>query len=316
MPDHSGSRLCQFDPYLSYLESVRGLSAASVRAYRGDLTAFDEWLAAEQLTDEEVDPSVVRRYVAHLSRRNAARSSINRTLSALKGYFRFLVRTGVRSGSPVENVRGLKKRQKLPGFLFEEEMKEVLEIQGGDFTALRDRLIFELLYSTGCRISELVLINLDDVDFKGSRILVHGKGRKDRYVFLGRAALECLKDYLPSRRSRLDRIGSRDEKALLLNANGRRITQRGVAGIIQKRIAETGITKRVSPHTFRHSFASHILDRGADIRIVQELLGHSSLSTTQVYTHLGLGQLKRIYQAAHPHATVGADADMQGESDG
>jgi len=314
MADRGIGALAGLESYLSYLRSVRNLSAASVRAYRGDLLAFSGWLEAEQLDERQVDPALVRRYVAHLSRRNAATSTINRTLSSLKGYFRFLVRTGSRSGSPLEGVRGLKKHQKLPGFLFEDEMKEVLDLSGGDFTALRDRLILELLYSTGCRVSELVMINLDDIDFKGSRILVHGKGRKDRYVFLGRTASECLRNYLPSRRARLDRSGNRDEKALTVNANGHRITQRGVAGIIQKRIVETGIAKKVSPHTFRHSFATHILDRGADIRIVQELLGHSSLSTTQVYTHLGLGQLKRIYDAAHPHATVGADV-TEGESD-
>jgi site-specific recombinase XerD len=123
-----------------------------------------------------------------------------------------------------------------------------------------------------------------------------------------------LRNYLPVRTARLRRAGLKDEKALVLNANGQRITQRGVAGIIQKRIVEKGIAKKVSPHTFRHSFATHILDRGADIRIVQELLGHSSLSTTQVYTHLGLGQLKQIYDAAHPHATVDADANSEGET--
>jgi site-specific recombinase XerD len=159
-----------------------------------------------------------------------------------------------------------------------------------------------LLYSTGCRISELVTINLDEIDFKRGRILVHGKGRKDRMVFVGAEARRVLADYLPSRAARLARLGHRDEKALVINANARRITQRGVAGIIQKRVLERGIAKKVSPHTFRHSFATHILDHGADIRVVQELLGHSSLSTTQVYTHLGLGALKRIYEQAHPHA--------------
>ncbi|MFW5684246.1 MAG: tyrosine-type recombinase/integrase, partial [Spirochaetota bacterium] len=203
---------------------------------------------------------------------------------------------------PLEGVRGLRKQRHLPTFLFEAEMGRLLTLEGDDFTTLRDRLILELLYSTGCRISELVMINLDDIDFKRGRILVHGKGRKDRIVFLGKTAREVLADYLPYRSERLARLGRRDEKALVMNANGQRITQRGVAGIIQKRVLEKGIAKRVSPHTFRHSFATHILDHGADIRVVQELLGHSSLSTTQVYTHLGLGALKRIYEQAHPHA--------------
>ncbi|MEE8440772.1 MAG: tyrosine-type recombinase/integrase [Spirochaetia bacterium] len=299
--------------YLAYLESVRQLSPASVRAYRGDLTAFADWLAQADMNEDDVDPALARRYIAHLSRRNAAPTTINRMLSSLKGYFRFLVRTGTRSGSPLDGVRGLRKQRRLPSFLFEDEVITLLHVDGADFTSLRDRLILELLYSTGCRISEFVMINLDDVDFTGARILVHGKGKKDRFVFLGRPAVEALRAFLPVRTARLHRLGLRDEKAVVLNSNGRRITQRGVAGIIQKRIVEKGIAKKVSPHTFRHSFATHILDRGADIRIVQELLGHSSLSTTQVYTHLGLGRLKQIYNAAHPHASAGADVDSGGD---
>ena len=290
------------DAYLDYLGSVRNLSDASIRAYRGDLAAFAQWLGDVGLRETDVDPAVARRYIAHLSRQNAAVSTVNRTLSSLKGYFRFLVRTERVTGSPIEGVRGLRRQTHLPGFLFEDEMSELLTLEGNDFTTVRDRLILELLYSTGCRIGELVTINLDDIDYKRGRILVHGKGRKDRLVFLGKTAAEALRDYLPYRAERLARMGNREEKALVTNANGRRITQRGVAGIIQKRVMEKGIAKKVSPHTFRHSFATHILDHGADIRVVQELLGHSSLSTTQVYTHLGLGALKRIYEQAHPHA--------------
>jgi integrase/recombinase XerC/integrase/recombinase XerD len=307
--------LSHMTEYLDYLAQVRKLSPASIRAYRGDLASFDEWLGAQSLSEDDVDPSVARRYIAHLSRRNAAESTVNRVLSSIKGYYRYLVRVGARTSSPVDGVRGLRMRRQLPGFLFEEELDQLLAIDGSDFTSLRDRLILEMLYSTGCRISELVTINLDDIDFSGGRILVHGKGRKDRFVFAGKSARMALTDYLPLRTARLRRTGNRDEKALVINANGRRITQRGVAGIIQKRIIEKGIAKRVSPHTFRHSFATHILDRGADIRIVQELLGHSSLSTTQVYTHLGLGQLKQIYNAAHPHATVDSHPRRKGDSD-
>ena len=305
--------LSRVSEYLDYLDKVRNLSPASVRAYRGDLSCFDEWLATANLTEINVDPALTRRYIAHLSRQNAAPSTINRVLSSLKGYFRFLVRTGVAEGSPLDAVRGLRKQRQLPSFLFEEELESLLQIDGADFTSVRDRLILELLYSTGCRISELVTINLDDVVFARGKILVHGKGRKDRFVFMGVPAREALSNYLPQRSARLRRAGLHNEKALVVNANGGRITQRGIAGIIQKRIVEKGIIKRVSPHTFRHSFATHILDRGADIRVVQELLGHSSLSTTQVYTHLGLGQLKRIYDAAHPHASVDSEQLNKGE---
>ena len=300
--------LSHVDAYLDYLRSVRNLSEASIRAYGSDLLAFEGWLSGAGLSENEVDAAVARRYVAHLSRQNAAVSTVNRVLSSLKGYYRFLVRTERASGSPLEGVRGLRREQRLPGFLFEDEMSDLLQLEGSDFTTLRDRLILELLYSTGCRISELVTVNLDDIDFKRGRVLVHGKGRKDRLVFLGSTATRVLRDYLPYRAERLARMGRRNEKALVINANGGRITQRGVAGIIQKRVMEKGIAKKVSPHTFRHSFATHILDHGADIRVVQELLGHSSLSTTQVYTHLGLGALKRIYEQAHPHAGRSGEA--------
>ena len=300
--------------YLGYLQSVRNLSEASIRAYRGDLLAFAEWLARGTLDENQVDAALVRRYIAHLSRQNAAVSTVNRVLSSLKGYFRFLVRTERATSSPLEGVRGIRKQTHLPSFLFEDEVAELLKLDGDGFTELRDRLILELLYSTGCRISELVTVNLDDIDFKRSRILVHGKGRKDRYVFVGAPAKRVLGDYLAYRRERLARKGERNEKALVINANGQRITQRGVAGIIQKRVIEKGIAKKVSPHTFRHSFATHILDHGADIRVVQELLGHATLSTTQVYTHLGLGALKRIYEQAHPHAGRSGDA-AKGVSD-
>lgn len=314
MSDHG--TLTYAADYLDYLRSVRNLSDASVRAYRGDLVAFDQWLAEQELGEDQIDASVARRYVAHLSRQNAAVSTVNRTLSSLKGYFRFLVLTERVAASPLEGVRGLRKQSRLPGFLFEDEMVELLSLEGCDFTTLRDRLILELLYSTGCRISELVTVNLDDIDFKRGRILVHGKGRKDRLVFLGAAAKRVLTDYLPVRSERLVRMAQRNETALVLNANGERITQRGVAGIIQKRVLEKGIAKKVSPHTFRHTFATHILDHGADIRVVQELLGHSSLSTTQVYTHLGLGALKRIYEQAHPHAGVRGSGAAAGAAEG
>ena len=294
--------LAHTDEYLGYLRSVRNLSVASIRAYRSDLTAFASWLARNDLDATAVDAALSRRYIAHMSRQNAAASTVNRMLSSLKGYYRFLERAGYAEGSPLESVRGLKRSGRLPGFLFEDEIGRLLTLEGNDFTTLRDRLILEMLYSTGCRISELVTVNLDDIDFKRGRVLVHGKGRKDRIVFLGASARHVLGDFLPYRSERLVRLGLRNEKALVINANGHRITQRGVAGIIQKRVVEKGIAKKVSPHTFRHTFATHILDRGADVRVVQELLGHSSLSSTQVYTHLGLGALKRIYEQAHPHA--------------
>ncbi len=299
------------EEYLGYLLSVRNLALASVRAYTNDLSLFAAWTGEHDYDPLTLEAALIRRYVGHLSRQNCAVSTINRMISSIKGYYRFLLRTQRTDHNPMEGIRGLKRPATLPSFMFEDEISQLLELEGADFTTLRDRLILELLYSTGCRISELVMIDLDDIDFKRGRILVHGKGRKDRFVFVGAAAGEVLSAFLPCRRERLVRLGIRDEKALIVNANGQRITQRGVAGIIQKRIMEKGIAKKVSPHTFRHTFATHILDRGADIRVVQEMLGHSSLSTTQIYTHLGLGALKRIYEQAHPHASVRTGGELK-----
>lgn len=291
--------------YLEYLQRVRGLSHATVRAYRGDLCAFASWLDSRGLDLLEASGAEVRRYLAHLGRRGVAASSTNRVLSAIKGFYRYLVRTEVIDSSPTEGVQGVRSGNRLPSFLFEEEMGKLVELEVVDFTTARDRLILELLYSTGCRVSELVGMNLDEIDFRRGRVVVHGKGNKDRSVFLGESARESLRWYLPYRTARLRDRGLHKERALVINANGGRITQRGIAGIVENRVVDSGLGKHVSPHTFRHSFATHILDRGADIRVVQELLGHSALSTTQVYTHVGLGALKRVYERSHPHARVG-----------
>lgn len=295
------------EDYLAYLESVRNLTAATVGAYRRDIGDFLAWVWDHQDDDDDIDRETVRAYIAHLTRQGFSRASINRRLSALKGLFRFLVKHDVLEASPAAEIRSLKGSGELPQFLFDDEVENLLGITGDDFRSLRDRAIFETLYSTGCRIAELTAVNVGELEINRGRMLVHGKGRKDRLVFLGDRAVRALRAYLPDRDALLARRGMGDVTALFLNAQGRRLTGRGVALILEKRIQEAGITKHASPHTLRHTFATHLLERGADIRVVQELLGHAKLSTTQVYTHLGLGRLKQIYAEAHPHgATAGA----------
>ena len=298
------------DRYLAYLQSVRNLSPATVRAYGLDLRAFFAWVG----DDAAVDTAMVRRYVSHLTRSHTAASSMNRKLSALKGYYRFLIRQKLVESSPVDGVRSIRHSRTLPDILFEQDIKELLEIPGDDFESVRDRLILETLYSTGCRVSELTAITVEDINFKKGSIIVHGKGRKDRLVFLGAPARAALRDYLPLRDSLAHRVGHGEVRALFLNQAGGGLTARGVALIIEKRVRAARIATRTSPHTFRHSFATHVLDRGADIRVVQELLGHAGLSTTQVYTHLGLGKLRKIYAQAHPHGggAVGMGSDVSG----
>jgi site-specific recombinase XerD len=287
--------------YLQYQISIRNLSDATVRAYRQDLVRFIEWLETKGVADLEIDIPTARAYLAHMSRQKAATSTINRSLSSLRGLYRFCIRHGIITASPFDGVKSLRGAGSLPEFLFRDEMEDLLSIHGNSFVDLRDRTLLEMLYATGCRISECTGINVQDLDFRRKSVLVHGKGRKDRPVFFGKTAAQVLKEYLPVRDALIRRKGKGLEQALLINRNGTRLTPRGAAGIIEKRVSETSVQKRIGPHTFRHSFATHVLDNGADIRVVQELLGHSSLSTTQVYTHLGLGALREIYTRAHPH---------------
>ncbi len=288
--------------YIGYVRSVRNLSEETVRAYQRDLGDFAEWIGERNEALGRVPFRSVRAYLAELGRRGFAATSVNRHLSALRGLFRYLKRHDYRDDDPCELIRSAKTGNRLPEFLFEEEMDKVLTIEGSDFPALRDRLILEFLYATGCRISELVGVNVTDIDIKRRSVLLHGKGRKDRQAFLGRSAITALTEYLPVRTALSRRRGDVAGAALFLNRSGGRLTARGVATMLEKRLRESGIAKHVTPHTFRHSFATHILDRGADIRVVQELLGHSQLSTTQVYTHMQLGRLRDVYRQAHPHA--------------
>jgi integrase/recombinase XerC/integrase/recombinase XerD len=223
-------------------------------------------------------------------------------LSALRRYFEYQVRYEKRATNPFAAVRSLKRDQRLPDFFFEEEMEQLLALPDESFLGKRDRAILELLYSTGCRVAELVSINISGLNYKRQSIRIVGKGNKERFVFIGREAMRALDAYLLVREEHVDRNDPDAVQALFINSRGGRITTRGVFYIIRKYIEMAGVPKKVGPHTFRHSFATHVLDRGADIRAVQELLGHSSLSTTQVYTHLGLDRLKKIYRKAHPHA--------------
>lgn len=294
----------EIDKYLSYLRSVRNLSEQTIHSYRSDLEAFLLWLSERGEELSEVESRTVRRYVRELGSRGAAPATVNRHISALNGLFKYQVRFGSRSANPMEAVRSLRLRRTLPDILFEDEVGEILDFQADRFPELRDKVLLELLYSAGCRISELLGIDVDDIAFKRRSVLVRGKGGKDRFVFLNDHTYEAISAYLPMRRELLKRNGITDEKALILNQRGGRLTQRGAALLIEKRLRSLRVAKRVSPHTFRHSFATHMLDRGADIRIVQELLGHSSLSTTQVYTHLGVSRLKEVYARAHPHGAI------------
>jgi tyrosine recombinase XerC len=289
--------------YLQYLTHVRHLSPNTLSAYRRDMELYFAFLREQELTLEKMDAGSARSFVGYLSRRGLSSRSINRVLSAVRGLYRFLERVGVEAGNPFASIKSLKVDGKLPTFLFEEEIEQLLEAgEPQGMWELRDLLILELLYSTGCRVSELAAASLTDLDFKGSTLRVVGKGNKERLVFIGRAACKRLREYLLKRRA-LKVNDPEGRRALLINRRGGRLTVRGIQTIVERLLERSPLDKAATAHTFRHSFATHVLRKGADIRVVQELLGHASLSTTQVYTHLDMERLQKVYGSAHPHAS-------------
>jgi tyrosine recombinase XerC len=301
------------DAYLLYLGSVRHLSPHTVESYGKDLEKYEAYLDTQGIGAEKAGVAEARGFVAWLTSQGLSPRSINRMVSGVRGWYRFLERRGEASVNPFAEIRSLRTEKRLPSFLFEEEMARLVEMpsrepcpDGEEFWKLRDRAVLETLYSTGCRISELVSLDLHDVDLKNRTATVMGKGQKERNLFLGATAVEALRAYMALRSFHARPVaadaGADSSRALFINQRGGRVTDRGVRFILGEYLSRANLGKHVTPHTFRHSFATHLLDRGADIRAVQELLGHASLSTTQVYTHVGMEKLRKVYRRAHPHA--------------
>ncbi len=281
------------EKFLAYLEIEKNYSPHTLLNYRIDLEIFFAFIKDQ--TIERVDYFTCRRFLAHLKSKMLKPRSLARRLSALRSFFKFLHREGLIKSNPTLLLLTPKLDKKLPKFLSEPETFRLLEIPGTyKISGLRDRALFETLYSSGLRVSELVALNTDSIDYFSNLVKVMGKGRKERIVPLGDQALRAIKKYLDKRKSQ--------EKALFLNKNGKRLSDRGVRLIMNKYIKQMSIQSGVSPHTLRHSFATHLLDHGADLRSVQELLGHVNLSTTQIYTHLSTERIKTIYDKAHPRA--------------
>ncbi|SIQ04907.1 integrase/recombinase XerC/integrase/recombinase XerD [Alkalispirochaeta americana] len=297
--------------YLDYLRNVRRLAPASIEAYQRDLHIFCAFLEEHRCDSlSSLDSRLVRRWIRAMGTQGVAATSVNRRLSAVKGFFSSLQEEEKIRFNPAEAVRSVKTPRRLPPTMFEKEMAQLLDIDRHDLAGLRTRALLEILYSTGARISEICGANVDDLVFRKRALLVHGKGGKDRFVFLGDTAFEVLREYLPHRHEFLVQRGLVTTKALFINLRGGRLTPRGAAGIITRRIADAGLGKYLTPHGFRHSFATHLLNHGADIRVVQELLGHCRLSTTQIYTQVGMDRLRQIYRQAHPHARLRRDTAM------
>jgi len=284
--------------YLGYLSGVRKSSPRTVDASRRDVSSYLDFLSAEGIPLEDEDQTdIVRLWLGSLGSAGYAPASVNRMLSSLRAFFRFLCIRSYRTGNPFDGIKGLPASRRLPHHLFETEMQEVLRAPDGDSrSGIRDRALLSVLYSTGCRVSELCSMTLRD--WSGDRIKVHGKGGKDRFVFLSPEARSALTEYLPFRSAR---VKTPDHGRIFVNLRGGALSVRGVQMIVSDYLGGLPVPKGGSPHSFRHSFATHLLDRGADIRVVQEMLGHANLSTTQVYTHLGIESLKKVYYSAHPH---------------
>ncbi len=288
--------------FLDYCRSVRGLSENTVHAYGLDIERFFDFTRGRGIEDDAITEKTARSFMSELSKEKKSAGTMNRSLSSIKRFFSWKIRYGNGEINPFSGIKSLKNPRTLPDFFFESEIKKLIALPDDTFWGWRDKTIFELLYSTGCRISELVGINIMDISFAEKSIRVIGKGGKERFVFLGKAALNTLREYLGAKNGYIDKDNVDAAAALFINYKGRRISQRGIFDIIQKYVQKLGIEKRISPHTFRHTFATHLVNRGADIRMVQEMLGHASLSTTQIYTHMGVARLKKIYSEAHPHA--------------
>ncbi len=295
----------QIEAFLTWLEVEKGYSPHTVSGYGHDLSEFAAMLGRDEKT-ENIESLHIRRFVVSLHGNNSA-ATVARKLSALRSFFKFLLREHIIKSDPVAGITGPKTGKYLPVFLTVDEVFSLLEAPSEkDRFMLRDRAILELLYSTGMRVAELVSRDLLNLDFVTEMLRVRGKGDKERLVPVGRPALEAVKAWLFLRDQLISDRAKRgrpvERKALFLNGRGSRLTTRSVERLVKSYGERAGIPQIVTPHALRHSFATHLLEMGADLRSVQELLGHASLSTTQRYTHLTLDHLTEVYDKAHPHA--------------
>jgi integrase/recombinase XerC len=292
--------------FLRYLATERNASVLTSKAYREDLFGLVEWLEAsggDTPRPDALSPQDLRTFQAALQEAGYARATISRKLASLRSFYRFAMRQGLASENPAKPLRNPRRQRKLPHVLSNQEVGQLLLAPPANSTAgMRDRAILETMYSAGLRVSELVALRDGDLDFEGRLVKVRGKGRKERISPLGSYAIKAINRYARDRIREPKTEALRREAPVFVNRFGRILTTRSVGRMLEKYIAVTGLDTRTSPHTLRHSFATHLLDRGADIRSVQELLGHKSLATTQIYTHVSAANLRQVYEKAHPRS--------------
>jgi len=291
------------EEFKNHLKYERNCSCHTIRNYISDLHQFEAHLMkfhGAQTITPDIDKLTVRRYLASLQKTNS-KTSMGRKLSAIRTFYSFLVREGVLESNPLKAVATPRAGKKLPKFFSIDDIFRLMDsTHGNKKLIVRDRAILELLYSSGLRVGELVSLDINDIDLSAGMVIVLGKGGKERMIPVGEKAREAVKSYLDKRDSL---TGSDNQgEALFLNYRGDRLTERSVARILTKYLRKAGVPGKGSPHTLRHSFATHLLDAGADLRGIQELLGHANLSTTQKYTHITTDRLMEVYDTAHPRA--------------
>jgi tyrosine recombinase XerC len=291
----------ELNQFLSYLKYEKNASPHTIKSYKTDLNQLAEFLKEKGILLGEVDNVLLRGFLARLHERKEMKSTVARKLASVRSFLQFCVKRKWLEDNPAKVVSTPKQERRIPSFLSEEEVANFLELpHSNKILDLRDKMVLEFLYATGVRVSELVGINLEDISLEERLIRVKGKGKKERLLPFGKKAEESLMKYLRGRSS--INKGRIDQKALFLNYRGQRLAPRSVERIIDKYIRLSALKRKISPHSFRHSFASHLLSRGADLRVIQELLGHESLATTQKYTHLDLAQLVKVYRKSHPRS--------------
>lgn len=290
--------------FLRHLEDVRGLSPATLRAYGTDLRAFLAWLPDSNIVPDRLD---LRRYLAELHGEGLAASTIQRKLASLRSFFSYLRDEQRLDTDPARLVKGPKLPRRIPRALSVEQVDALLSLSFEDnFYGHRDHAILELLYSTGCRVAEAAGLRLDRLDLHEGTALLFGKGGVERLAIVGTSATAALESYLQLRKARLMEVGGRDPGAVFLNRQASALSARWIFETVLRHARRAGIAERLTPHGLRHSFATHLLDRGADLRTVQELLGHKRLATTEIYTHVSMARLREVYDRAHPHGREGS----------
>lgn len=288
--------------FINYLAVERGLANNTLDSYNRDLNQFMSFLEKEKVSEvQKATRNMIMAYLLFLQKRGRATATVSRHLAALKSFYHYLVKEKYIEKDPTVNLESPKLEKKLPRILTVDEVEMLLhQPKGNDPTSLRDKAMLELLYATGIRVSELISLDINHINLEMGYIRCFGKGSKERIVPVGSLARKCVNEYLQKGRAKLIKI--RSEQALFVNQHGRRLTRQGFWKIIKKYALRAGIAKEITPHTLRHSFATHLLENGADLRSVQEMLGHADITTTQIYTHLTKGRLKEVYAKSHPRA--------------